>query len=96
RSVETYGEDLAVGKPPVADSELLSDEQLRLEALFLGLRTRRGIHLADFKNRYGQDLLTEKGKILRKLMEAALVEIRDGFLIPTRAGMAVADSLALI
>ncbi|OHE23109.1 MAG: hypothetical protein A2X92_01175, partial [Syntrophus sp. GWC2_56_31] len=57
RSVETYGEDLAVGKPPVADSELLSDEQLRLEALFLGLRTRRGIHLADFKNRYGQDLL---------------------------------------
>jgi oxygen-independent coproporphyrinogen-3 oxidase len=96
RSVNAYLKDLVSGKPPVADSELLSDEQLRLEALFLGLRTRRGIHLADFKRRYGQDLLAEKGEILRKLTEAALVEIRDGFLIPTRAGMAIADSLALI
>jgi len=96
RSVATYLKDLATGKPPVADSELLSDEQMRLEALFLGLRTRRGIHLGDFKRRYGQDLLAEKGDILRKLMEDALVEVRNGFLMPTRAGMAVADSLALI
>ena len=96
RSVAAYLKDLAAGKPPVADSEFLSDEQLRLEALFLGFRTRRGIHLEDFKRRYGQDLLAEKGEIIRKLMEDSLVEIRDGFLMPTRAGMAVADSLALI
>jgi oxygen-independent coproporphyrinogen-3 oxidase len=96
RSVTAYLKDLAAGKPPVADSEFLSDEQLRLEALFLGLRTRRGIHLADFKWRYGHDLLVEKGEILTRLMEDNLVEVRDGFLIPTRAGMAVADSLALI
>lgn len=96
RSVCAYLKDLAAGKPPVADSELLSDEQLRLEALFLGLRTRRGIDLAEFKRRYDQDLLVEKGEILRKLAEDNLVEIRDGFLIPTRAGMAVADSLALL
>ena len=49
-----------------------------------------------FKRRYGQDLLAEKGEILRKLTEDSLVEIRNGYLIPTRAGMAVADSLALI
>jgi oxygen-independent coproporphyrinogen-3 oxidase len=96
RSVTAYLKDLAAGKPPVADSEFLSDEQLRLEALFLGLRTRRGIHLEDFKWRYGQDLLVEKGEILTRLMEDNRVEVRDGFLIPTRAGMAVADSLALI
>jgi oxygen-independent coproporphyrinogen-3 oxidase len=96
RSVAAYLKDLTSGKPPVAASELLSNEQLRLEALFLGLRTRRGIHLEDFKRRYTQDLLAEKGEILRKLTEATLVEIRDGFLIPTRTGMAVADSLALI
>ena len=74
----------------------MSDEQWRLEALFLGFRTRRGIHLEDFKRRYGQDLPTERGKSGNKLMEDALVEIRDGFLMPTRTGMAVADSLALI
>jgi oxygen-independent coproporphyrinogen-3 oxidase len=96
RSLAAYLKDLAAGKPPVADSEVLSDEQLRLEALFLGFRTRRGIHLEDFKRRYGQDLLAEKGEIIRKLIEDSLVVIRNGYLIPTRAGMAVADSLALI
>jgi oxygen-independent coproporphyrinogen-3 oxidase len=96
RSVTAYLKDLAAGKPPVADSECLTDEQMRLEALFLGFRTRRGIHLEDFKSRYGQDLLAEKEEILSKLMEDTLVEVRNGFLMPTRAGMAVADSLALI
>lgn len=96
RSVAAYLKDLAAGKPPVADSEFLTDEQLRLEALFLGFRTRRGIHLEDFKRRHGQDLLAEKEEILRKLKKDGLLEIRNGFLIPTRAGMAVADSLALI
>jgi oxygen-independent coproporphyrinogen III oxidase len=96
RSLAAYLRDLVAGKPPVADSEVLSDEQLRLEALFLGFRTRRGIHLEDFKRCHGQDLLAEKGEILRKLTEDSLVEIREGFLMPTLAGMAVADSLALI
>ena len=40
--------------------------------------------------------LRKKREILKKLTEDGLVEIRDGFLRPTRAGMAVADSLALI
>ncbi len=34
--------------------------------------------------------------MIERLSEEGLVEIRDGFLRPTRAGMAVADSLALI
>ena len=61
RSVDAYLKDLAAGKPPMADSEILTDEQLRLEALFLGFRTRRGIHLEEFKRRYGQDLAGGKG-----------------------------------
>ena len=96
RSVDAYLEALSDGKPPVAGSETLTDQELRLEALFLGFRTRRGFHLEEFKRRYGQDLLTEKNKILNQLTKEGLVEIRDGFLRPTRTGLAVADSLALI
>jgi len=96
RSVNAYRADLAAGKPPVADSEFLTDEQLRLEALFLGFRTRRGIDLEGYQRRYHCDLLTEKGKMIRCLTEEGLAEIRDGFLHPTRNGMAVSDSLALI
>ena len=96
RSVKTYRENLAAGKTPVIDSELLTDEQLRLEALFLGFRTRKGVDLESYQRRYHFDLLTEKGKMIRHLTDEGLVEIRDGFLRPTRNGMAVADSLALI
>jgi oxygen-independent coproporphyrinogen-3 oxidase len=96
RSVQTYREDLAAGKPPVANSELLTDEQLRLEALFLGFRTRKGVDLEGYQRRYHCDLLAEKGKMISCLTEEGLAEIRDGFLRPTRNGMAVADSLALI
>ena len=81
----------------MADSEILTDEQLRLEALFLGFRTRRGIHLEKFKTRYGQDLAGGKGGYSEKAHRKT-VWWRSGtvFSMPTRAGMAVADSLALI
>ncbi|MHB8908785.1 MAG: radical SAM family heme chaperone HemW [Syntrophales bacterium] len=96
RSVDAYVRELAAGRTSVAASELLTPDQLRTEALFLGLRTRQGVDLADFKRRFGSDLVREKGGILKTLAEEGLVEIRDCFLRPTRAGMAVADSLALI
>jgi oxygen-independent coproporphyrinogen-3 oxidase len=67
-----------------------------MEALLLGFRTKRGVNLEDFRRQFSQDLLVEKAGILKRLGKEGLVEIRDGFLRPTRAGMAVADSLALI
>ena len=96
RSVARYLEDLAAGTPPVEAREMLTDADLCLEALFLGMRTSRGIHLETFRKRYGLDLQKEKVEILKKLSQEDLVEIRNGYLRPTRAGMAVADSLALI
>jgi len=95
-SVDAYIGDLESGREPVESREILTDEQLRLEALFLGFRTRRGICLETFKILYGRDLLADKWDMIERLSGEGLVEIRDGFLRPTRAGMAVADSLALI
>jgi coproporphyrinogen III oxidase-like Fe-S oxidoreductase len=71
-------------------------EQLRLEALYLGLRTKKGVSLQDFKNRYQYDLLTEKKEILDKLEEEGFISIQDDHLYPTQTGLAVADSLGLI
>ncbi len=96
RAVGVYINDLTSGRAPVEAVETLSDEQLSLEDLFLGFRTRRGVCLETFRLRYGRDLLMEKRDKLKKLSREGLVEIRDGFLRPTRTGMAVADSLALI
>jgi len=96
RSIDAYIRDLAAGKTAVEASELLTLDQLRSEALFLGFRTRRGVDLGDFRRRFGCDIVKEKREFLKTLEDEGLVEIRDGFLRPTRAGMAVADSLALI
>jgi len=96
RSVDAYLGELAAGRLPIAASETLTPDQLQMEALFLGFRTRRGINLGAFHRRFGQDLLVEKGNILKRLGKEGLVEVKGGFLRPTHAGLAVADSLALI
>ncbi|GAB6267431.1 MAG: radical SAM family heme chaperone HemW [Smithella sp.] len=95
-AVKTYLNKIAQAKMPLEDTETLSAEQLQLEALFLGLRTKAGIDLKHYKTKYGADLLKDKKTIIDALIEDKLVELKNGFLRPTRTGMAVADSLALI
>jgi oxygen-independent coproporphyrinogen-3 oxidase len=94
RSVEHYVAAINRGDSPVEERETLSAEQLRLEAFYLGLRTKRGIHLQDFTKQYGCDPMM--GKELMPLQEAGLISIQDGYISPTLAGLSVADRLALI
>ena len=96
RSLEQYITEINAGILPVEETEILTTEQLRLEALYLGLRTKKGVSLHDFKKRYQYDLFAEKKEMLNKLQEEGFISIRDGRLHPTQAGLAVADSLALI
>ena len=49
-AVKTYLKDISEGKKPVDKSETLSTEQLALEALFLGMRTKDGINLESLQN----------------------------------------------
>ena len=95
-AVKTYLQDIAGGKMPVENSEMLSSEQLQLESLFLGLRTKNGINLESYKMRFGVDLLSVKKTMIEALIKHGLVELSNGFLRPTTRGMAIADSLALI
>ena len=96
RSVDQYIATVNAGDLPVEETEILTMEQLRLEALYLGLRTKRGINFEDFKNRYQYDLLADKKKMLNKLEEEGFIRIQDGNLCPTPTGLAVADSLSQI
>ena len=95
-SLDQYLADIKKGKLPIGMRERLTFEQLQLEALFLGLRTRKGISLQEFARRYHSDLLSEKKESIMKLQETGYLSIQNGFLMPTRAGLAIADTLALI
>ena len=95
-SVKNYLEKLAQGKMPVESEEFLTPDQLKLETLFLGLRTSEGIDLKLYKKRFGIDLLIDKKNIIEPLIKNQLFEVKNGLLRTTLAGMAVADSLALV
>ena len=96
RCLDRYIEETGRNMPPIGGSEILTGEQLRLERLYLALRTKRGIDLKDFSKRYGCDLLDEKGDPLRTMEREGLITITGGHLRPTRAGLAVSDSLPLL
>jgi oxygen-independent coproporphyrinogen-3 oxidase len=96
RSLDRYAAELATSRLPVEERELLTLDQLGLEALFLGLRKKTGIHLRDFAARYGWDLAAERRALLDQFQREGLISIQDGFLRPTRAGLALADRLSLL
>lgn len=96
RSVDNYIVALGKGNLPIQGQEALIQEQLLFEDLFLGLRTRKGVHLQTIQERYSRDLIKEKGKILEAWEKEGLVTLYGGYLRPTRFGLAVADRLALI
>ena len=89
RSVKQYCQELAQGRAPVADREVLSEEQIRLEALYLGLRTKEGVSLELIRRPPGWE------KILQELQNAGLVEVEQDRVIPTLKGFLLADNLAL-
>ncbi len=96
RDLHAYLREVSRGISPQAARESLTGDQLLLEAWFLALRTRQGIDIRDFQRRYDFDIMTQKQAELKILQEKGLLELAHGFLRPTVAGMAVADSLALV
>jgi oxygen-independent coproporphyrinogen-3 oxidase len=84
------------GRSPIQAAETLTPEQLRIEAIFLGLRTRKGIDLKGLLEKHKYDLLAENKGLLTKLRQEGFLAVEEDHLYPTRAGLAVADSLALI
>ena len=85
RYVKSYIGAAVAGERPVESDEVLSSGQLALEGLYLGLRTRRGIRLADVQ---------EKAlPAVRELRRAGILRLRNGRLMPSPAGYLVADSL---
>ena len=71
-------------------------DQLRLGALFLGRRIKKGFNLEDFNDQYDWDLFAEKRMILDKLQEAGFFSVQDSHPSPAPTGLAVTDSFSLI
>jgi oxygen-independent coproporphyrinogen-3 oxidase len=88
-SLGDYVAALKAGRAPVAEAETLTPEQIRLETLALGFRTREGVSLAIIRERPGGDAR------LAELTQAGLVRVEHGRVIATASGLVVADRLPL-
>ena len=90
RSIKDYCAALAEGRAPAAGAEVLSAEQLALEALYLGLRTRDGIDCAQVSTSHITDT------VLPQLLRDDYVKITGTRVVPTKKGFLVADQMPLL
>jgi len=89
RSIKRYCEALETQKMPVEESEELTQEQMRLESIALGLRTRQGYSFG--KTAHDPALQNT----LAGLQDSGFLRVSNGKAVPTRKGFLVADRLPL-
>jgi oxygen-independent coproporphyrinogen-3 oxidase len=94
RSIEKYLSQIAAGKLPIADKETLTREQMIMEAVYLGLRTTRGIDLDGFEKMFGIDFLKTFESQVADLEKDHMLKITDTHCALTPSGMAYLDSIA--
>ena len=71
---------------PVKELERMSERELMIDALILGLRLCAGIDLDQFKQRFGVDITSEYKKIIAYYRGRGLLNIANGHLKFTKAG----------
>ena len=94
RKLRLWRAALDQGQTPVEGEELLSDDQLLLEAVMLSLRTPDGIDLALVGERFGLDLLAANAEVVDRWQSTGHLVVEEGHIRPTVRGLAIADSLA--
>lgn len=82
------------GASPVAEVERLTDRELLLETLMMGLRQRSGVDCAALERRFGFDSWSWNARQIEAWERAGWLLISGRRLQPTVEGMARADRLA--
>ncbi len=94
RDTRSWSQALRDGRLPVDASEMLTPEDLALEAVFLGFRTADGVDFDRILERTGIALLEVNETALHDLQRRGWIHVDSATARPTVAGMAVADTLA--
>jgi oxygen-independent coproporphyrinogen-3 oxidase len=89
RSILRYCKALEAGKSPMEDYENLTDEQIRLESIALGLRTETGIKRAEIPDN------PQTKEALKDLQDSGFLMVKGNRIMPTKKGFLVADHLPL-
>jgi oxygen-independent coproporphyrinogen-3 oxidase len=92
-SVGPYIAAIESGRLPVAEKEVLSEQQQMIEAIYLGLRMTAGIDLVGFKAKYGIDFIKAFKAVITDLEERNYIEVNNSRCALTRRGRIFLDSI---
>lgn len=87
KDIHRYASKVTLGECPWAEKEVLSDEEIREEELFLPLRLIWGLDITAFAKKYGAEYFTEKKGQMVKLFDAGLLTVEEGQLKLTEKGV---------
>ena len=78
----------------IEEEAVAKQDEIEYE-IMLKLRTRFGLDLSEFKNKFGVDLLTSKGNVINKYVEDGYLVLNENRLFPTFDGMMILDKIVL-
>ena len=93
RDAAKYVERIEKKESPIVDRTDLSEDDVRSESIFLGLRLMRGIDLQNYRARFGRDLRAEYNGELDRLREAGLIEVDNEHLRLTSRGALLSNEV---
>jgi oxygen-independent coproporphyrinogen-3 oxidase len=89
REVAKYMELIERGESPVVEQDNLGPEELRAEAVFLGMRLMSGMDLREYEETFGVDIRKE----FNEFIEAGLVEFDGDLVRLTRTGALMSNEI---
>ena len=93
RSIEKYVQQIKTGQLPIAEKETLTREQMIMEAIYLGLRTTRGIELDGFEKMFEINFLKAFEAKIAELVKEGLLKLTHTHCTLTPKGLAYHDSI---
>ena len=94
RKIKPWEGQIDGGRRPIQKHEILTAEQLILESLMLGLRTPSGIDLDSLPGDTEARVWAANRSLIDDLVQEDLLRLEERRMVPTLAGLAVAESIA--
>src|ERR1700752_4129578 len=93
RDVSRYIDLIEIGASPLVAENELSRDEMRSEAVFLGMRLMKGLSVERYRKAFGVDLPTEYASDLDRFRAAGLIEFDGELLRLTRAGALLSNEV---
>jgi len=88
-----YSRRLGQGLSPVAEEDMVSNEQAATEALMLGLRTTRGLELSRYEQEFGQESIDKLASRAAGLRAEGFLNMSKGRLRLTERGLLLSNEV---